>query len=235
MRIGRNVFAGLLLVALMGVAEAAHATPQLRFYEGGSFSGGVHSGGTLLLNIIDNDLNDLDGGTSGMILFIGSLGNWSFDLFGLSTPITGGAIMELHGAITGGAGSSLFAYFSDDGFTGGPGYFSLDTTGTTDGVLSGLAYKSFGSSLFGAVDLPNGTPLSTPGGTGGFAQSVTMSHGNIPNYSMTIGFGLVGAGTQGTSLNMTAMNAPSAVPEPVSLSLLGLGIFGIAAARRKSR
>jgi hypothetical protein len=233
MRIGRSLQIGLLVMVVMGVAQSAQAASVLR----------LSLGSLAPLLVVDNGAGDNDL-TVGLIDFGGSFNGWEVYVTGIASPLTGGASMMLTGNVMNTAVSAdrLVVELSDNNFSGGPGLFTLAYGGSLLNFdvnsldTSAFTYKSFDNAQFGPVSLGLTTPQFAGAGglspTTPFSGTFMTTHGTIPSYAMTIGadFGTSEAYTL-TTFSVDASNIT--VPEPVSLTLLGVGLLGVAAFARR--
>jgi hypothetical protein len=208
MRIGRNLLVGLLVLIVMGVAQAAQATPTLKV---SFYVNGLHVSGA---DILDGD----DGNVDGMIFFFGTVGGWDVtNLTATGTLLNGPGMLGLELGIMDSLVGKFAALVSEDGFPTGPATLSLSGGATTFGTAHYLAQMgSFG--------------LTIPG--------TSVLHGALLSDVMTLGLGfehLTSGNYDMSSGSVVAQNIPS-VPEPLSIAMLGIGLLGIGVMkRRKSR
>jgi len=210
-----------LTAGLLGALPAAHAVPTLRLT--------TETGATI--TCADGaacDVNSL----AGAVTFVGSVGDFSLNVTsGLSKPFltNGQPLMDLNSlnATTTGGQHRLTIELSDTSFQLG-GRF-----GEFGGVLSSGAGASVEASAFydtGDALWAQSTLMGRIGAFGPGAFSGTFFNAFAPSgpYSLTqiITISTVGASTFSGDFEVN-------LPEPTTLALLGLGLVGFAATRRR--
>lgn len=177
---------------------------------------------------------------SGVVSFIGSLGAWSFTLTsGTTKPEVGSPtnpILQLSNlSISSAGGGTLTIWFSEVGF--GPTGSTAESWigGATSGTVTYETFKG-SNTLF----QPSTTLASMSFNSGGFSSaSSNVFEGSSGPYSLSQKVTIThGSGLQATalqaSLTVTSAASSSSVPDGgMTLSLLGLGLVGIAGVQRK--
>jgi len=162
---------------------------------------------------------------------VGWVGNQNVSVVAAQGPRTGNNVIALNAANWGNSGAAT-----------APTTILSDSIGTADGspvVISLWAQGNSGAGLPVVLDLlANGTPLTptsavSPGVVNGTYQEYTRTYdagtmAAVSGQDLTIQFGL---GPTGSTGGQVRFDDVSAIPEPTSLALLGLG--GLLIARRR--
>jgi len=191
------------------------------------------SDGTNTTTISDNGIGD-SASIDGAIVFIGSVGEWFFNVSTgsalASTEYVDSLDINTNNTsfiATGGTGT-LTIKLTDTGYTHTHGNFISSVGGTTDGTVNfetwiGTSAFEESTLLYSSGDL-QGDPLA-------FSATGSGSINTIDPYSMT----LVATIEHTAGVNETTFDFSTRIPEPTSIALLGLGLLGLGfASRRKS-
>lgn len=183
------------------------------------------------LTVVDGALNDLSSGNNGQIVYVGSVGNWSFN----ATSALGVGTTDIFGidlntlSVSSRTGGTLRITLTETDLTyNSSGLLNITSGigGTTNGSVSFAAYADDSNAAFGkAVTLFSGT-----GSGGAFSQQSSMMTTLVDPFSLTLQVDITHTGSQATSLDFS-----SQVPEPGSLALLSVALLGAGAAVRRRK
>ena len=215
MKLIRSVMAlGLVLGATAFVPADAEAALMLRLTQDAT-----------VITITDNGAGDTSPAV-GVVTFNGTIG--TFDLVNVSTgvgyPVLGSETdpwMDLNSInISSSTGGTLLIENIQDGYTALPGSFVMSIGGTTGGTVTYDAFAN--ATLIDSLGPFSGGAFSDTGG-----GSVAVGTPYTLTQAVTI--------THGTGLFTTSFDAELVAPEPASLALFALGLFGVGATARRRR
>jgi hypothetical protein len=182
-------------------------------------------GGNSIL-VFDNGAGDLNGGAGRIAALEGGIGGFNqFDIeTALSQPRNGVGttpLLDITYSVTGTGNAWIYA--SDTDFTGPASSVFMQN----DGNNSGGSVTTAVASLYGGNS--NNNPISPLIGsiTGLDASGSFPFAPGVDPYGLTLEFHIVSSGT--TTGDLSA----EVVPEPVSMTLFGLGLLGTGIARRR--
>jgi hypothetical protein len=154
-------------------------------------------------------------------------GTVSFYTLAAGTPITGyGSIAADMAAIQAG---TLWLTLTAAPQTAGPAGDTLVST-----IQTGTSLSAFSVALGSTFLDVAGGPAAGAFDTGTFANAFDVANGGFSDISLTSDFSS-GSLAEGFGISGSATLKANAIPEPISLGLLGVGLLGLGMARRWRR
>ncbi len=211
-----------LAVAAIGTTATVSQASVLRI------SDGVNP----VVEVVDGGAGDLSP-SAGAVTFVGAIGVWDINVdTGFSYPALGSPTephMDISFGDISNAAGTLTLMFSEVGFSSALGNNSVvsDVGGTITASGGTVTYKTYYSdtnSLFAMENELTSQSFNTPS----FSGSAVGSFYYGGEYSLTQWVQISHRGLGATSGDASVM-----VPEPFTLGLMGLGLFGIGLARRR--
>jgi hypothetical protein len=220
----REVKALMLGLALVGLANWVNAAPTLT----------ISNGANPLITVVDNGAGDLSSLT-GVVAVVTNVGVWNLVInVGETKPALGSItnpVMDLAIQASSTAAGTLTLTFSDNGFALTNGVLSASLSGH---VVSG-AGETVGYFVYDDPGNVVGNTITQVTGIG--PGPLPISTTTIPEtfalaapYSLTQ---VVDISTDGPSSNSIDASFQLLIPEPSTIALVGLGLVGALAIRRR--
>lgn len=214
---GKRIRIIVTLAFALGAVAQAHAIPQLRLT--------TSTGATV--TVVDEGLGDSGAGVAGLVIYNGALGDWNINVTtGVSRPALGSELLPILDLasfnMTSGAAGSITLELTDTGFAPQPtgAHVGAEIGGTTSGSVRFQTFFDAGNAAFGqGTLLTDATYSSSPFAGTGWNDITALNP-----YSLTL---LVKLTHDSGFWQMSSFDATVKVPEPSTLLLLGIGIFGL--------
>jgi hypothetical protein len=215
----KMLFKPMLAAMLVFLTTSANATPiKLEISDTFDFSGTV-------ISAVDTD-ND---GRVSILSLAGDFEGWSLNMVtGISSPLIGDEHVDMLDLISlnvsGGAGT-IYVRLTGAGFDGEKGLYRTAFGGTTTGLVNAQSWADDTNTEFG-----QGILLSDSGdiSTLGFSRVDSGSISLTGPYSLSIF-----AAITHDAGDITSFDYFVSVPEPGTLALFGIGLFGLGLAKRR--
>lgn len=217
---GLNITRSVAMAALVGLMGLAAPTKSEAAFVAYICDDAACSGGG------DTSVTDAD--LDGLISYSGTVGNLSFVLNTAQSKPFLSQGMDLNYVVTSGinGGGAVYLFASDTNFAG-PASLSAHWGGTNDAL--GTANAEICGGATSTPTSPGSCVVNGSVGAGSFSSNFgPLAVGTNP-YAAMLGIYVSIDGARKTASGDLRMN----VPEPSTIALLGLGILGLAAARRR--
>ncbi|MGA2603271.1 MAG: PEP-CTERM sorting domain-containing protein [Verrucomicrobiia bacterium] len=219
----REVKALMLGLAVVGLANWVNAAPTLT----------ISNGANPLITVVDNGAGDLSSLT-GVVAVVTNVGVWNLIIdVGETKPALGSItnpVMDLAIQASSTAAATLTLTFSDNGFALTNGVLSASLSGH---IVSG-AGETVGYFVYADPGNVVGNTITqvTGIGPGPLPISTTIAEA----FALTVPYSLtqvVDISTSGPSSNSIDASFQALIPEPSTVALVGLGLVGALAIRRR--